>query len=156
MTSVGGENRHFDRDVSVVAVRTTVRQAPGVTVQGNLPEHSVVIIVFSEEVSGTLVSLECLRSLYSFSSTRRSQTHGSATNKTEYNTHPIMYSAPLAHQEPSILPSFSTFSSVRMTERRYQLTLPARRNLRSWDLRVPVSLEHRFPTICGEGPRRSH
>ena len=33
MTSVGGENRHFDRDVSVVAVRTTARQAPGVTVQ---------------------------------------------------------------------------------------------------------------------------
>jgi len=76
--------------------------------------------------------------------TRRSQTQGSATNESECNTRSIVYNAPLAHQEPSIFSSFRTSPTVQMTERHYQLTVPVYRELRSWDFRVPVSLECKF------------
>ena len=51
------------------------------------------------------------------------KTHGIATNKTECNILYIMYNAPLAHQDPSIL----QFFMVQMTGRRYRLSLLARR-----------------------------
>jgi len=107
----------------------------------NLREYPVVI---DRHVAGTLSAWNASGRCGPLSSTRRSQTHGSATNKTECNTQSIMYNAPLAHQEPSILSSFRTFSSARMIERRYQLTVPVRRDLKSWDFRVPVSLECKF------------